>query len=96
MKLIARITAWFNGDELHKPPMWITGPAGVGKPAVVQTFAEYLVESKLLGASVFCSWPNKRDNPHRFFITIAYQLAIRITAYCEFVVERLSLDPPTS
>ncbi|KAF7761252.1 hypothetical protein Agabi119p4_10661 [Agaricus bisporus var. burnettii] len=73
--------------------LWITGPAGVGKSAIVQTFAEYLVESKLLGASVFCSRPNKRNNPHRIFVTIAYQLAIRITAYREFLVERLSLDP---
>ncbi|XP_006457021.1 hypothetical protein AGABI2DRAFT_79184, partial [Agaricus bisporus var. bisporus H97] len=93
VSLISRITAWFNDEQLQELLLWITGPAGVGKSAIVQTFAEYLVESKLLGASVFCSRPNKRNNPHRIFVTIAYQLAIRITAYREFLVERLSLDP---
>ncbi|EKM78977.1 hypothetical protein AGABI1DRAFT_107397 [Agaricus bisporus var. burnettii JB137-S8] len=93
VSLIARITAWFNSEQLQELLLWITGPAGVGKSAIVQTFAEYLVESQLLGASVFCSRPNKRNNPHRIFNTIAYQLAIRITAYREFLVERLSLDP---
>ncbi|XP_006459638.1 hypothetical protein AGABI2DRAFT_116600 [Agaricus bisporus var. bisporus H97] len=93
VSLIARITAWFNSEQLQELLLWITGPAGVGKSAIVQTFAEYLVESQLLGASVFCSRPNKRNNPYRIFNTIAYQLAIRITAYREFLIERLSLDP---
>ncbi|KAF7776866.1 hypothetical protein Agabi119p4_5259 [Agaricus bisporus var. burnettii] len=93
IKLISRITAWFNGEARHELLLWITGPAGVGKSAVVQTFAEYPVEAKLLGASIFCSRPNKRNNPHRIFITIAYQLAVRIGEYREFIVERLALDP---
>ncbi|XP_006457602.1 hypothetical protein AGABI2DRAFT_123454 [Agaricus bisporus var. bisporus H97] len=86
-------SARFNGEARRELLLWITGPAGVGKSAVVQTFAEYLVEAKLLGASIFCSRPNKRNNPHRIFITIAYQLAVRIGGYREFIVERLTLDP---
>ncbi|KAF7771818.1 hypothetical protein Agabi119p4_6129 [Agaricus bisporus var. burnettii] len=73
--------------------LWITGPAVVGKSAVVQTFAEYLVKSHFLVVYVFISRPNKRDNPHGVFITIAYQLATRIEAYRDYVVERLRLDP---
>jgi hypothetical protein len=93
VKLIARITAWFEGQVLQELLLWITGPAGVGKSAVVQTFAEYLAKSKSLGASVFISRPNGRNDPHGVFITIAYQLATRIEAYRDFIVERLSLDP---
>ncbi|EKM77128.1 hypothetical protein AGABI1DRAFT_62141, partial [Agaricus bisporus var. burnettii JB137-S8] len=93
VKLIARITAWFEGQASLELLLWITGPAGVGKSAVVQTFAEYLVKSHLLGASVFLSRPNKRDNPHGVFITIAYQLATQIEAYRDYIVERLRLDP---
>ncbi|KAF7761248.1 hypothetical protein Agabi119p4_10657 [Agaricus bisporus var. burnettii] len=93
VKLIARITAWFEDQASLKLLLWITGPAGVGKSAVVQTFAEYLVKSHLLGASVFLSRPNKRDNPNGVFITIAYQLATRIEAYRDYIVERLRLDP---
>ncbi|EKM77147.1 hypothetical protein AGABI1DRAFT_108290 [Agaricus bisporus var. burnettii JB137-S8] len=93
LKLIARITAWFEGRVSLKLLLWITGPAGVGKSAVVQTFAEYLNKSGLLGASIFISRPNKRNNPHGVFITIAYQLATRIEAYRDYVVEKISRDP---
>ncbi|EKM77945.1 hypothetical protein AGABI1DRAFT_129734 [Agaricus bisporus var. burnettii JB137-S8] len=93
VKLIARITAWIENQASLELLLWITGPAGVGKSAVVQTLAEYLAESKTLGASVFISRPNKRDNPHGVFITIAYQLATRIEAYRDYIVERLSRDP---
>jgi hypothetical protein len=93
VNLIARITSWFDSQGQQELLLWITGAAGVGKSAVVQTFAEYLFNSKSLGASVFFSRPNKRDNPHGVFITIAYQLATRIEAYRNFIVERLSLDP---
>jgi hypothetical protein len=93
VKLIARTTAWFEGEALQELLLWITGPAGVGKSAIVQTFAEYLAKSKSLGASVFISRPNKRNNPNGIFITIAYQLSTRIEAYRNYIVERISLDP---
>ncbi|KAF7761266.1 hypothetical protein Agabi119p4_10675 [Agaricus bisporus var. burnettii] len=93
VKLIARITAWFEGQASLELLLWITGPAGVGKSAVVQTFAEHLVKSHRLGASVFLSRPNKRDNPNGIFITIAYQLATRIEAYRAYIAEQLRLDP---
>jgi hypothetical protein len=93
VKLISRVTVWFEGQDLQELLLWVTGPAGVGKSAIVQTFAEYLAKSKSLGASVFISRPNKRNNSNGIFITIAYQLATRIEAYRNYVVERLSLDP---
>ncbi|XP_006456994.1 hypothetical protein AGABI2DRAFT_181391 [Agaricus bisporus var. bisporus H97] len=93
VKLIARIIAWFENQASLEFLLWITGPAGVGKSAVVQTFAEYLVKSHRLGASVFLSRPNKRDNPHGVFITIAYQLTKRVDGYRDYIVERLRLDP---
>ncbi|XP_006456995.1 hypothetical protein AGABI2DRAFT_122869 [Agaricus bisporus var. bisporus H97] len=93
VKLIARIIAWFEDQASLELLLWITGPAGVGKSAIVQTFAEYLVKSHRLGASVFLSRPNKRDNPDGVLITIAYQLATRIEAYRDYIVERLRLDP---
>jgi hypothetical protein len=93
VKLIAQIVAWFKGEAQEELLLWLTGPAGVGKSAIVQTFAEYLAKNHFLGASVFISRPNGRNNPHRIFITIAYQLSIRIEAYRNFVTERLSVDP---
>jgi hypothetical protein len=93
VRVIARITAWFDGQAQQELLLWITGPAGAGKSAVVQTFAEYLANSRLLGASVFISRPNKRNNSRGIFVTIAYQLAIRIDGYRHFVTELLSRDP---
>jgi hypothetical protein len=93
IQLIARITAWFDGQAQQELLLWITGPAGVGKSAIVQTFAEYLAKCESLGASAFISRPNKRNDPNGIFITIAYQLATRIEAYRNFIVERISLDP---
>jgi len=93
IKLVARITAWFNGEAQEELLLWITGPAGVGKSAIVQTFAEYLAKNHLLGASVFISRPNRRNNPRLFFVTIAYQLSTQFEAYRNFITERLSVDP---
>ncbi|EKM78999.1 hypothetical protein AGABI1DRAFT_129264 [Agaricus bisporus var. burnettii JB137-S8] len=95
VKLIARITAWFEGQTSLELLLWITGPASVGKSAIVQTFAEYLVKSHFLGASVFISRPNKRDSPHGVFITIAYQLATRIEAYRDYVFTTFIVEPFT-
>jgi hypothetical protein len=73
--------------------LWLTGPAGAGKSAVVQTFAEYLAENECLGASVFIPRSNQRKDPLRIFITIAYQLFNRVEEYRDFIARRLSHDP---
>ncbi|EKM77158.1 hypothetical protein AGABI1DRAFT_130575 [Agaricus bisporus var. burnettii JB137-S8] len=87
VKLLARITAWFESQALLALILC------VGKSAVVQTFAEYLVKPNRLGASVFISRPNKRDNPHGIFITIAYQLATRIEAYRNYIFMVFIVEP---
>jgi hypothetical protein len=73
--------------------LWITGPAGVGKSAIVQTLAKHLAEKDLLGASLFLSRPGGRNNPHLVFITIAYRLATQIEAYRDFIIKQLTRDP---
>jgi hypothetical protein len=93
INLIARITAWFEGKGQQELVLWLTGPAGVGKSAIMQTFAEYLAKLDLLGATIFFSRANKRHNPHGVFITIAYQFASRIDSYRNYMVERLTRDP---
>jgi hypothetical protein len=84
---------WFYDKEKRELILWIYGPAGVGKSAIVQTIAEALAAAECLGASVFFSRPNDRNNSHSVFITIAYQLAVHIPAYCAFISERLLSDP---
>ncbi|KAF7782954.1 hypothetical protein Agabi119p4_2330 [Agaricus bisporus var. burnettii] len=88
-----RIVSWFYDEIKQELILWISGPAGVGKSAIVQTFAAKLASAGCLGASVFFSRPNGRDNSHAVFITIAYQLAVHIESYCAFVSELLAFDP---
>ncbi|XP_006457227.1 hypothetical protein AGABI2DRAFT_123095 [Agaricus bisporus var. bisporus H97] len=93
IKINDRIIAWFYDKIKQELILWISGPAGVGKSAIVQTFATKLASTGCLGASVFFSRPNGRDNSHAVFITIAYQLAVHIESYCAVVSELLAFDP---
>jgi hypothetical protein len=87
------IIIWFYDEEKKKLLLWIYGPAGVGKSAIMQTLADRLAESKHLGASTFISRPNGRNNSRQLFISIAYQLAVHIEDYCTFITEKLDRDP---
>ncbi|KAF9442440.1 hypothetical protein P691DRAFT_765222 [Macrolepiota fuliginosa MF-IS2] len=93
VKMLERMRTWFFHMDPQKAFLWIYGPAGVGKSAVVQTFAEALAAANRLGATLFFSRPNDRSDPKRVFITIAYQLAVRIPSYRTFAIEQIALDP---
>ncbi|KAJ7245772.1 hypothetical protein C8J57DRAFT_758817 [Mycena rebaudengoi] len=61
------------------PVLWLYGPAGAGKSAVMRTLAERLVTSDQLRGSFFF----KRGHPtcgnaQKLFATLAYQLAFNI------------------
>lgn len=71
----------------------MTGPAGIGKSAIAQSLCEGL--GGKLGASFFFSRPNQRDDPDRFFISIAYQLADTIDSYADILDHTLNHILPT-
>lgn len=85
-----------RGTPLHKL-MWLSGAAGVGKSAVAQTCAAALQEALELGAAFFFSTPNRRNDPNKFFISIAYQLATRLrpatSAYGALLDEEVRKNP---
>jgi hypothetical protein len=58
----------------------------------MQTLAEFEAES-ILGATIFFSRRNKRNEPQRVFTTIAYQLAVKYPSYRKYVVHKLTNDP---
>jgi hypothetical protein len=82
-----RIMNWFYDAKKQEFVLWIYGPAGVGKSAIVQTIADALGLANCLGASVFLSRPNGRDSSRSVTITIAYQLAVHIEDYYTFISE---------
>jgi hypothetical protein len=73
--------------------IWIYGPAGCGKSAVAQTFAERCADVGRLGAAFFFSRPNKRNDPKTVIPTIAYQLSVHCADYKAVLTSRLADDP---
>lgn len=67
------------------------GPMGVGKSAIAQTIAETV--SGRLGAALFFSRPNNRDDPDGVIPTLAYQLADKFPKYKRIITERLADSP---
>ncbi|KXN83491.1 hypothetical protein AN958_01336 [Leucoagaricus sp. SymC.cos] len=89
---------FFQDPELLNKVLWLCGPAGVGKSAIVQTIAESLNESTSeadprFGTAIFFSRPNRRDNPKHVFTTIAYQLSVRYSFYRQYIAAGLANDP---
>lgn len=75
--------------------MWLHGAAGVGKSAMIQTFAESEANSptSILGATIFYLKPSERDDHHRVTIILVYQRAVKCPENCVFVAELLRLNP---
>ncbi|KAF9441889.1 hypothetical protein P691DRAFT_779646 [Macrolepiota fuliginosa MF-IS2] len=89
------IQLWMHNLTRKYKILWLHGPAGVGKSAILQTIAETEANSptSILGATLFFSRPNSRDDPQRVLITIAYRLAVIYPPYRQYIVEILSIDP---
>ncbi|KAF9441882.1 hypothetical protein P691DRAFT_811901 [Macrolepiota fuliginosa MF-IS2] len=94
---IDTITSWGLGTLQHvKPMLWMYGPAGVGKSAIAQTCSEGLAERNKLGAALFFSrsvGSNKRNDPHRLFPSLAYQIATKYDAYGDILDRRIQKNP---
>ncbi|KAJ7262587.1 hypothetical protein C8J57DRAFT_454824 [Mycena rebaudengoi] len=61
------------------PLLWMYGPAGAGKSAIMRTLSERLVDAGLLGGSFFFQRGHTtRGNAQKLFATLSYQLALNI------------------
>ncbi|KAF8816521.1 hypothetical protein BYT27DRAFT_7182095 [Phlegmacium glaucopus] len=77
------ISDWIHNESSALPFLWLYGPAGAGKTAILQAIAEFLCNStgdyENFGGSFFFSrGRNGRDQGHFLFSTIAYQLALNV------------------
>ncbi|KAJ3555930.1 hypothetical protein NP233_g12094 [Leucocoprinus birnbaumii] len=96
--ILERVHNFLSSPNPPRRIFWLCGPAGVGKSAIIQTVAESISSSTQplsyrLGATLFFSKPNDRDDPKRVFTTMAYQLATRYPAYRDYIVSQLVDDP---
>ncbi|TFK34586.1 hypothetical protein BDQ12DRAFT_715252 [Crucibulum laeve] len=81
--VIDMIMAWVNNRQRTSSIMWLHGPAGAGKSAIVQTITEECEKSKTLCASFFFSrTAAKRNTADHLIATISHQL-IRVIPQLE-------------
>ncbi|KAJ6448155.1 hypothetical protein C8R45DRAFT_172760 [Mycena sanguinolenta] len=79
MKILEDLYNWALDMNAPHKILWLYGPAGAGKSAIMQNLARQLQDPKRLGGSFFF----KRGHPTRgngktLFATIAYQLAVNV------------------
>ncbi|KAF9447594.1 hypothetical protein P691DRAFT_107543 [Macrolepiota fuliginosa MF-IS2] len=91
--IIEKAQDWVQNDKRERKLWWLRGPAGVGKSAIVQTLAESQYQARRLGASIFFSRPNGRNNPRQVLPSIAYQFAVRDRAYKSYIADLMTTDP---
>ncbi|TFK32915.1 hypothetical protein BDQ12DRAFT_771190, partial [Crucibulum laeve] len=87
------ILAWVNNRQRTSSIMWLHGPAGAGKSAIVQTITEECEKSKTLCASFFFSRTAARRNKADHLIaTIAHQLIRAIPQLEKPIIEAVESD----
>lgn len=93
VRIVTTLESWVNNDNRLWSMIWLHGPAGTGKSAVAQTFAEYCAERGRLGASYFFSRLNNRNKAEPVIPTLAYQLAVCLPEYKSILTIQLVNDP---
>jgi hypothetical protein len=85
---------WLNQTDTRKEKfLWLYGPAGVGKSAIIQSVAEEDADKKCLGATLFFSRPFARDDPSGVWPTISFQLAVKETSYRAYLQDEINNNP---
>ncbi|KAJ3573997.1 hypothetical protein NP233_g2076 [Leucocoprinus birnbaumii] len=93
--ICGHIQFWAHDSSRGQNMLWLHGPAGVGKSAIMQTIAETEAEpsGSILGGTIFFSRRNGRNDLRHVFTTLAYQLAVKYPIYRRYIVQQLSNDP---
>lgn len=91
--LRGRITGWLSNVHRDWRMLWVIGPMGVGKSAIAQTIAEETKQAGQLGAALFFSRSNHKDDPDGVISTLAYQLAVKSPEYKQIITQCLINDP---
>ncbi|KAJ7930814.1 hypothetical protein B0H13DRAFT_1594918 [Mycena leptocephala] len=86
--------SWATAGESASPIFWLYGPAGAGKSAIMQTLCQRLDHSRRLAGSFFFKRGHStRGSAKTFFITLAYQLALRNTSLTDVISKIVEDDP---
>ncbi|KAJ6467900.1 hypothetical protein C8R45DRAFT_475606 [Mycena sanguinolenta] len=78
-EIMQELHEWSLETDPSSTILWLHGPAGAGKSAIMQTFSSELQSAGRLGGSFFFKRDHAtRGNAKTFFATIAYQLALSV------------------
>ncbi|KXN82171.1 hypothetical protein AN958_02980 [Leucoagaricus sp. SymC.cos] len=91
-KIVECIQFWFRNLLRTNRLLWLVGPAGVGKSAIMQTLAEIEVERSMI-STLFFSATQRRSDPHKVIATLAYRIAVHYPPYHKFLRSALAADP---
>ncbi|KAJ6465452.1 hypothetical protein C8R45DRAFT_496064 [Mycena sanguinolenta] len=85
---------WALDMEAQHKTLWLHGPAGAGKSAIMQTLSHQLGDAGRLGGSFFFKRGDPvRGNGKALFATIAYQLAISVPRLRAKISQIVENDP---
>ena len=92
------ILNWNHSESSEHSFLWLYGPAGSGKTAILQAIAEFLClpseSSENFGGSFFFSRGKKgHDQGHFLFTTIAFQLALNVPGLRQQVNQIMEFNP---
>ncbi len=93
-RFLEELKARIEDATLGTKIVWLFGPAGVGKSAIMQSLVETVHPlPSLTCATLFFSRPNHRDDPMKVFTTLAYGFAEADEGYRRYMKEGLAADP---
>lgn len=92
--ILHKIMDWARDPQNLRLFMWIYGPAGAGKSAIMQTIAELCQEKGILGGSFFFfRTADKRNVKTHLIATLAYQLAMKVPVLYNHITTAIQNDP---
>ncbi|KIM46666.1 hypothetical protein M413DRAFT_440266 [Hebeloma cylindrosporum] len=89
------IICWIEDPNPTSFVLWLYGPAGAGKSAILQSLAEecYSLEGCFGGSFFFSRGKPGRNQGHFLFSTIAYQLAMNLPYLRTHIDSAMQADP---
>ncbi|KAJ6471530.1 hypothetical protein C8R45DRAFT_1218108 [Mycena sanguinolenta] len=93
-RMLQDLREWVLASRPETTVLWLHGPAGAGKSAIMQTLAGQLQGFERLGASFFFKRSHAtRGNGKKLFATIAYQLALSVPWLRDSISQTVENDP---
>ncbi|KAF5309488.1 hypothetical protein D9619_012439 [Psilocybe cf. subviscida] len=94
-EVLSRIEKWRDAQDRQTPPMfWLSGPAGAGKTAIVQTIAERCNAQRIPQANFFFfRTDNSRNNISPLVATLVHQITLLYPSLRNPVATVLSTNP---